>query len=89
MVVPVGNPRRLTATYESVDNQCHERSLPVGLVGHSWLFRSRAALQAEILILRHQLNVLRRRSPKRAAFSNIDRLVFAGLYGLVPHVLDA
>ena len=53
------------------------------------LFRSRAALQVEILILRHQLNVLRRRSPKRAAFSNIDCLVFAGLYGLVPQVLDA
>ena len=36
------------------------------------LFRSRAALQAEILILRHQLNVLRRKSPKRVSFSNID-----------------
>jgi hypothetical protein len=37
-------------------------------------------LEAEILVLRHQLNVLRRKSPKRLAFSNIDRLVFAGLY---------
>jgi hypothetical protein len=27
------------------------------------LFRSRASLQAEILTLRHQLNVLRRKSP--------------------------
>ena len=53
------------------------------------LFRSRAALQAEILFLRHQLNVLRRRSPKRVALSNIDRLVFAGLYCLAPQVLDA
>ena len=26
------------------------------------LFRSRAALEAEILVLRHQLNVLRRKS---------------------------
>ena len=42
------------------------------------LFRSRAALEAEILVLRHQLNVLRRKSPKRLAFSSIDRLVFAG-----------
>ena len=41
------------------------------------LFRSRAALQAEILVLRHQLNVLRRKSPKRLVFNNIDRLVFA------------
>src|SRR5271167_2368103 len=53
------------------------------------LFRSRAALPAEILFLRHQLNVLHRRSPKRVALSNIDRLVFAGLYCLAPHVLDA
>ena len=38
------------------------------------LFRSRAALQTEVLALRHQLNVLRRSAPKRVAVSNIDRL---------------
>jgi len=43
------------------------------------LFRSRAALEAEIVVLRHQLNVLRRKSTKRLAFSNFDRLVFASL----------
>jgi hypothetical protein len=53
------------------------------------LFRSRAALEAEILVLRHQLNVVRRKSPKRLAFGNIDRLVFAGLYRVAPGVLDA
>ena len=53
------------------------------------LFRSRAALQAEILVLRHQLNVLRRKSPTRVAFSSADRLVFTGLYRLAPAVLDA
>jgi hypothetical protein len=53
------------------------------------LFRSRAALQTEVLALRHQLNVLRRRAPKRVALSNIDRLVFAGLYHLAPELLDA
>src|SRR5438445_13092169 len=53
------------------------------------LFRSRTALEAEILFLRHQLNVLRRKSPKRLAFGNIDRLVFAGLYRVAPGVLDA
>ena len=52
------------------------------------LFRSRGALQAEILFLRHNY-VLPRRSPKRVAFSNIDRLVFARLYCLAPQVLDA
>ena len=53
------------------------------------LFRSRAALEAEVLALRHQLNVLQRKSPKRVALSNIDRLVLVGLYRLAPGVLDA
>jgi transposase InsO family protein len=51
------------------------------------LIWSRAALQAEILVLRHQLN--RRKSPKRLVFTNVDRLVFTKLCGLVPNVLDA
>ena len=53
------------------------------------LFRSRASLQVEILTLRHQLNVLRRKSPQRLTFTSIDRLVFAGLYRLAPGVLAA
>src|SRR5258708_686245 len=53
------------------------------------LCRPRASLHAEILVLRHQLNVLQRKSPKRLVFNNIDRLVFAGLFGLAPNVLDA
>ena len=40
-------------------------------------------------MLRHQLNVLRRKSPGRLAFSSIDRLVFAGVYSLAPNILDA
>ena len=53
------------------------------------LFRSRAALQAEILVLRHQLNVLHRSSPRRVPLSNVDRLVFVGLYRVAATVLDA
>ena len=53
------------------------------------LFRSRASLEAEILTLRQQLKVLRRKSPKRPAFSNFDRLIFAGLYQIAPCVLNA
>ncbi len=53
------------------------------------LLRSRAGLEAEILVLRHQLNVLSRQAPKRVAFNSIDRLVFAGLYRLAPGVLEA
>jgi hypothetical protein len=51
--------------------------------------RPRVLLQAEILILRHQLNVLRRKSPKRVALGNIDRVVLMGLYRLTPKVLEA
>ena len=53
------------------------------------LFRSRVRLEAEILILWQQLNVLRRNSPKRFAFRTLDRLVFVGLYRLVPGIVDA
>ena len=52
-------------------------------------FRSRAALEAENTILRHQLNVLRRQSPKRPTFGMLDRLIFAGLYRFAPKVLSA
>jgi hypothetical protein len=44
---------------------------------------------ADILVLRQQLNVLRGKSPKRHAFSNFDRLIFAGLYHIAPRVLNA
>jgi hypothetical protein len=53
------------------------------------LFRSGTSLRAENLALRHQLNVLHRRSPKRPVFSNFDRLIFICLYRIAPHVLDA
>jgi transposase InsO family protein len=57
-----------------------------GLIG---LFRSRASLEIEILALRHQLNILRRKSPKKLTLSNIDRLVFAGLYRWERGILGA
>src|SRR5260370_22780868 len=53
------------------------------------LFRSRVRLEAEILVLRQQINVLRRTSRKRFVFGTFDRLVFVGLYRLVPGIVDA
>jgi hypothetical protein len=41
------------------------------------LFKSRAELEAENLVLRQQISVLRRRMPKRPALTNIDRLLLA------------
>ena len=43
------------------------------------LFKSRARLEAEILILRQQINVLRRRAPKRPDLNNTDRLISLAL----------
>ena len=53
------------------------------------LFLSRAALEAEIWMLRQQINVLRRTAPKKQTFSAIDRLIFVCLYRLLPGVRDA
>src|SRR6266571_7289501 len=53
------------------------------------LFRPRAKLEAEILVLRQQINVLRRTAPKRLLLSSIDRLIFVGLYRLFPDVRGA
>jgi len=67
----------------------YERSLQPCLAGAGLLFQSRAALKAEILILRHQLNIPRRHLSKRPTFSAMDRLIFVGLYRLVPSTLKA
>src|ERR1700726_5135663 len=52
-------------------------------------FTRRARLEAENLILRQQLVVLRRKSPTRVKLRNIDRLLLAWLYRLYPSLLDA
>ena len=53
------------------------------------LFKPRARLEAEILILRQQINVLRRRAPKRPHLNNTDRFLFVWLYHWFPSVLGA
>jgi hypothetical protein len=53
------------------------------------LFKSRAKLEAEILVLRQQINVLRRQTPKRPHLNNSDRFLFVWLYRLFPSVLGA
>src|SRR5712692_11609144 len=53
------------------------------------VFRSKGRLEAEIVILRHQLNVLRRRMPSRTRLTLIDRQIFVWLYRLRPSVLSA
>jgi hypothetical protein len=53
------------------------------------LFRSRAQLEAEILVLRQQINVLRRRASKRPHLNNTDRFLFVWLCRWFPSVLSA
>jgi transposase InsO family protein len=52
-------------------------------------FKSRGQLQAEILALRHQLNVLRQRAPRRLYLGWADRALFVWLYRRFPHILAA
>ena len=47
-------------------------------------FRTRAELEAEITLLRHQLNVLRRQVPSRLKLTAADRLLFVWLCRLFP-----
>jgi transposase InsO family protein len=53
------------------------------------LLRPRATLEAEILVLRQQINVLRRANPKRLPFGSIDRLILGGVCRLFPKNYDA
>src|SRR5713226_5587766 len=52
-------------------------------------FSRLARLEAENLLLRQQLIVLRRRHPTRVRLWNIDRLLMVWLYRLYPALLDA
>src|SRR5215471_13985890 len=53
-------------------------------------FKPRRWLEAEILILRHQLNVLQHHAPRRKLELRwIDRALFIWLYRCCPRILDA
>jgi hypothetical protein len=52
-------------------------------------FKTQARLEAEIVLLRHQLNVLRRCAPSKPRRTVADRLIFVWLYRLLPSVLSA
>ena len=49
----------------------------------------KSQLEAEILVLRHQLNVLRPRAPRRLHLRWADRALFIWLYRRCPRILDA
>ena len=51
--------------------------------------RTKARLEAEIIMLRHQLNMLRRRVPSKPKLAVSDRLLFVWLHRLFTSVLNA
>ena len=50
-------------------------------------FRPRQQLEAEILVLRHQLNVLRQCAPRRPHLRWADRALFIWLYRRYPRIV--
>jgi hypothetical protein len=52
-------------------------------------FKPRQQLQAEMLVLRHQLNVLRQRAPRRPHLRWADRALLIWLYRRCPRILGA
>jgi len=53
------------------------------------VLKSRRRLEAEVVVLRHQVNVLRRAAPSKLRLLPIDRLILVWLYRLFPSAIDA
>jgi hypothetical protein len=52
-------------------------------------FKPQQQLAAEILVLRHQLNVLQQRAPRRPQLRWVNRALFIWLYRRCPRILNA
>jgi short chain dehydrogenase len=76
----------------SSESEHDRRMIAIGLLFVRMLcdyFKSRPQLEAEIVILRHQLNLLQRRAPHRPYLRWVDRALFIWLYRRCPRVLRA
>jgi hypothetical protein len=49
-------------------------------------FKPRQQLEAEILVLRHQLNIVQQRAPRRLHLRWVDRALFILLYRRFPRI---
>ncbi len=83
------NSNQLAYSRESDDACVYGRYPQTDLVGGHRVVLIKSSLEAEISTLRHKLNALRRKSPKRLAFSNFGRLIFAGLYRIASRITNA
>lgn len=68
------------------------RMIAIGLLFLRMLcdcFKPQQRLETEILVLRHQLNVLQQRTPRRLLrLRLVDRALFIWLYRRCPRILD-
>ena len=53
------------------------------------VLKSKRRLEAEVVVLRHQLNVLRRAAPSKLRLTFTDRLILVWLYRLFPSLIKA
>ena len=58
--------------------------LQTNFVWADWVVSIAHLAGSRDLVLRHQLNILRRSSSKKPTLSNVDRLIFAGVVSLEP-----
>src|SRR5262249_8363055 len=90
---PVGDTGACVFRPFDSPSQANQNMIEVGLLFVRILcdcFKSRRRLEAEILILRHQLNVFRQRAPGRGLhLGGADRALFIWLYRRCPRILDA
>jgi hypothetical protein len=75
------------------ESEHDRRMIAIGLLFVRMLcdyFKPRQQLEAEILVLRHQLSVLQQRVPRRPLHLHwVDRALFIWLYRRSPRILDA
>jgi hypothetical protein len=72
------------------ESEHHLRMIALGLLFLCLLcdrFKPRRQLEAEILALRHQLNILQRRAPGRPRLRWVDRALFIWLYRRCPSIV--
>src|SRR5438876_6207669 len=76
----------------AAESEHHRRMIALGLLFLRLLcdrFKPRQQLEAEILVLRHQVDILQQRAPGRPHFRWVDRALFIWLYRRCPRILNA
>jgi hypothetical protein len=91
--MPVASENSIQLTRGSGESEHDRRMIAIGLLLLRMLcdfFKPQQRLEAEILVLRHQLNVLQQRAPRRRLRLRwADRALFIWLYWRCPRILDA